>query len=453
MELDEVLSRITDDGIEFVRFEQSDLHGISRSKTVPARHVAGFARDGLNFLLGQLGFDAQGGVALGTPYLEARGFPDSLLRPDPDTYAALPWAEATARLLCTPHFLDGAPVPAAPRLAMQRACDALAEEGYLHLAGYEYELYLVGAADRQPPFGGIQIFATLRNNFDDAFIRRVLRSMPAVGVDVITANAEYGPGQMEINFAPAVGVAAADHAFTFKNGIKELARDHGLMASFMTKPYADQSACGCHLHESLIDRETGGNAFAVDDTTPGRLSEVGRWWVGGQLAHLPALTAFFAPTVNCGKRFKQWSFAPVNATWGLENRSVAIRVKGLAGRRLHVENRVPCGASNPYLVGAAAVAAGLDGIRNRIEPPPALDGVAYGLEGPATIPTRLEAALDELEKDTTLGQLLGDELIATFLAVKRHEVAKAAEHARDYAAADWPDRVDEFETDELFEFL
>jgi glutamine synthetase len=99
------------------------------------------------------------------------------------------------------------------------------------------------------------------------------------------------------------------------------------------------------------------------------------------------------------------------------------------------------------------VAAGLDGIRNRIEPPPALDGVAYGLEGPAAIPTRLEAALDELEKDTTLGQLLGDELIATFLAVKRHEVAKAAEHARDYAAADWPDRVDEFETDELFEFL
>jgi len=247
--------------------------------------------------------------------------------------------------------------------------------------------------------------------------------------------------------------AAADHAFTFKNGIKELARQHGLMASFMTKPYADQSACGCHLHESLLDRETGANAFAADDTTPGRLSKVGRWWVGGQLAHLPALTAFFAPTVNCSKRFKQWSFAPVNATWALENRSVAIRVKGLPGERLHIENRVPCGASNPYLVGAAAVAAGLDGIRNRIEPPPALDGVAYGVDGPAAIPTRLESALDELEKDTTLRELLGDELIATFLAVKRHEVAKAAEHVPDYGAADWPDRVDEFETDELFEFL
>jgi glutamine synthetase len=279
--------------------------------------------------------------------------------------------------------------------------------------------------------------------------------MPQVGVDIITANAEYGPGQMEINFAPAIGVAAADQAFTFKNGIKEIARRHGYLASFMTKPYADQSACGCHLHESLIEISSGRNAFAADDTTPGRLSEVGRWWVGGQLAHLPALTAFFAPTVNCGKRFKLWSFAPVNATWALENRSVAIRVKGLAGARLHLENRVPCGASNPYLVGAAAIAAGLDGIRNHIEPPPATDGLAYSAAGPTPtpIPTRLEGALDALEKDGALRELLGEELVRVFLAVKRHEVAKATDQALDYTAEDWTDRVDDFEVRELFEFL
>ena len=453
MELEEVLSRIAADDIEFVRFEQTDLHGISRSKTVPAKHVESFARGGLNFLLGQLGFDAQAGVAPGTGYLEDRGFPDSKLFPDPDTYAVLPWADSTARLLCTPHFFDGTPASASPRLAMARMCEALADEGYQHLSGYEYELYLVRADDRQPPFTGIQIFATLRNGFDEAFVTEVLRAMPRVGVDVITSNAEYGPGQMEINFAPALGVAAADQAFTFKNGIKEIARRHGYMASFMTKPYSDQSACGCHLHESLIESSSGRNVFAADDSTPGAISDVARWWIGGQLAHLPALTAFFAPTVNCGKRFKLWSFAPTNATWGLENRTTAIRVKGLAGAGLHLENRTPCGASNPYLVGAAAVAAGLDGLRNRIEPPPATDGVAYGVEGPAVIPTRLEAALDELEKDTTLRELLGEELVATFLAVKRHEVAKAAEHVRDYGAADWPERVDEFEVDELFEFL
>src|SRR6266511_3471551 len=293
MDMEEVLSRIAADGVELVRF-----------KTIPARHVAAFAHDGLNFLLGQLGFDAQGGVAPGTGYLEERGFPDSKLFPDPDTYTVLPWADATARLLCNPHFFDRTPALASPRLVMQRLCQQLAGEGYLHLSGYEYELYLVRAEDRQPPFPGIQIFATLRNTFDEAFMGEVLRSMPQVGVDIITANAEYGPGQMEINFAPATGVAAADQAFTFKNGIKEIARRHGYMASFMTKPYADQSACGCHLHESLIEIASGRNAFAADDTTPGRLSQVGRWWIGGQLAHLPALTAFFAPTVNCGKRYK-----------------------------------------------------------------------------------------------------------------------------------------------------
>jgi glutamine synthetase len=145
--------------------------------------------------------------------------------------------------------------------------------------------------------------------------------------------------------------------------------------------------------------------------------------------------------------------APVNATWALENRSVAIRVKGLAGAGLHTENRVPCGASNPYLVGAAAIAAGLDGLRNRIEPPPATEGLAYGLDDPTPIPTRLEAALDELEKDTVLRGLLGEELIRLFLAVKRHEVAKATERARDYPADDWATRVDDFEVAELFEFL
>jgi glutamine synthetase len=453
MELEEVLSRIAEDRVEFVRFEQTDLHGISRSKTIPAKHVESFARDGLNFLLGQLGFDAQAGVAPGTGYLEDRGFPDSKLFPDLDTYAMLPWADATARLLCNPHFFDGAPAPASPRLAMARLCEELAGEGYRHQAGYEYELYLVRSEDRQPPFSGIQIFATLRNNFDEGFVTEVLRAMPQVGVDIITSNAEYGPGQMEINFAPAIALAAADQAFTFKNGIKEIARRHGYMASFMTKPYADQSACGCHLHESLVEVSSGRNAFADDDTTPGRLSQVGRWWIGGQLVHLPALTAFFAPTVNCGKRFRLWSFAPTNATWGLENRTVAVRVKGLAGAGLHTENRVPCGASNPYLVGAAAIAAGLDGIRNHIEPPPPIEGLAYGMEGPAAIPTRLETALDALEKDGALRELLGEELVRVFLAVKRHEVAKATEQALDYTAGDWTERVDDFEVRELFEFL
>lgn len=135
--------------------------------------------------------------------------------------------------------------------------------------------------------------------------------------------------------------------------------------------------------------------------------------------------------------------APVNATWALENRSVAIWVKGLAGVGQHTQNRVPCSASNPYLVGAATIAAGLDGLRNRIEPPPATEGSPIASRAHAD-PDPVETAPDALEKDTSIRELLREELIRLFLAVKRHEIAKATEHARDYSVDAWTS---------LFEFL
>ena len=157
--------------------------------------------------------------------------------------------------------------------------------GYRLFSGFEYEFYLVDRETRQPPFPGIQIFATLRNNFDESLVYQILRGMSAVGVDIITSNAEYGPGQMEINFAPASGIAAADHAFTFKNGVKEIAQRNGCMASFMTKPYTDQSANGCHYHHSLIEVKTGRNA--VNSGKVDQLSDVAAGGWAGRL-RMPA---------------------------------------------------------------------------------------------------------------------------------------------------------------------
>src|SRR6185503_2759390 len=391
------ISRAIGEGqIEFIRFEQTDTHGISRSKLVPARHMERFAQDGLNFLLGQLGFDAQAGVAPGTGYLEELGFPDSRIRPDLSTYRVLPWADKTARLLCEPYYTDGRPALAAPRTVARELLSELEAMGYRLFSGFEYEFYLVHRGNLQPPFPGIQIFATLRNNFDENLIYQILRGMSAVGVDIITSNAEYGPGQMEINFAPDRGIEAADSAFTFKNGVKEIAQRNGYMASFMTKPYADQSANGCHYHHSLLDVKTGRNVFASRD---GLLTDVCRWWLGGQIAHAAAMCAFAAPTINCGKRYKLYSFAPTNATWGVENRTTGFRMKNLGSQSAHIENRLPCGASNPYLVMAGVLAAGLDGLKNKIEPPAETQGIAYGLDGVTDLPTRLEQSLDAIEAD------------------------------------------------------
>jgi glutamine synthetase len=188
MELSDISRLVAEQQIEFVRFEQSDTPGISRSKIVPARHVERFARDGLNFLLGQLGFDAQAGVAMGTGYLEDLGFPDSRIFPDPATFRVLPWLDSTARVICEPRFYDGTPAGAAPRFVARRQLDALREFGYRIRAGYEYEFYLRDAATGAAPYPGIQIFATLRNDFDGAFIRQIMRDLQAVDVDVITAS-------------------------------------------------------------------------------------------------------------------------------------------------------------------------------------------------------------------------------------------------------------------------
>jgi glutamine synthetase len=341
---------------------------------------------------------------------------------------------------------------AAPRAVARGLLHELESMGFGSFSGFEYEFYLVDRETRQPPFPGIQIFTTLRNNFDPILVDQILLDMPVVGVDIITSNSEYGPGQMEINFAPAAGIAAADQAFRFKNGVKEIAQTLGYMASFMTKPYADQSASGCHYHHGLTDLKTGGNAFSNPDS-PFELNDTGRWWLGGQIKHSAAICAFGSPTINCYKRYKQWSFAPTNATWGTENRTVGVRVKGLKGEGAHLENRTPGAASNPYLVMAAILAAGIDGLRNHIEPPAPVETIAYGMEGVENLPAGLPQALDALEANAALRDLLGEEFVKLFLAVKRHEINKAAHHGADASSDGFLDRVEPFEVDEYFEFL
>jgi glutamine synthetase len=450
MNLPEIQKLLRDNDIEFIRFEQTDTHGISRSKTIPTPHLEYFANNGVNFLLGQLGFDVQAVVAPGTGYLEELGFPDSHIKPDFDTFQVLPWTDKTARILCEPFYLDGQPAMAAPRLVAKKLLSELQAMGYRLLSGFEYEFYLVDAVTRQPPFPGIQIFATLRNNFNQALVYDIMRSMAAVGVDIITANAEYGPGQMEINFSPAWGVAAADHAFTFKNGVKEIARQHGMIASFMTKPHIDQSASGCHYHQSLWDGDK--NCF-VESSAKDGLSDVCRFFLAGQLAHAEAICALAAPTVNCGKRFKLYSFAPTNATWGIENRTTGLRVKATREESTHVENRFGGAASNPYLLMAACLAAGIDGLKNRLAPPLPVTGMAYGRDGVVNLPIRLEDALDALEHDTVMREALGSEFVKLFLAVKRHETNKAAAAIANYGTPEFHNCVDDWERQEYFEFL
>lgn len=441
-----------DDDYQFVRFEQTDLHGLSRSKTVPVDRFQGYVESGLNFFGGLLGLDLQSGVAAGTGYMDERNFADTLVRPDLATLAAVPWAPGTARVLCRPYWYDGTAVQGAPRTVLQRLLDEVTAAGFDLLSGFEYEFYLVHAETRAPVFDGIQIFWTLRNNFDQGFVDSLLLNLAGAGIPVATSNAEYGPGQMEITYAPAMGIEAADAAFTFKNAVKEMAQADGYLASFMTKPYGDASANGGHFHLSLLDRKTGANAFH-DPAAPDGLSTLCHQWIAGQIEHAAALTAFAAPTINCAKRYKLFSFAPMNATWGYEDRTAAIRIKGGRAGDTHIENRLPCAAGNPYLVAAAILAAGLDGVRRNLVPPDPTERIAYLDETAPPLPRTLDEALAALESDAVLRSALGEELITLFTAVKRHEIEKARAAIPEYGSAGWPDLVTDWERDNLFEYL
>lgn len=452
MELNEAERWLREGGYEFVRFTQTDLHGMTRSKTIPVRHFRRFAENGLNFFGGLLGLDIQAGVAPGTGYMDERHFADQVVWPDLGTLAPVPWIGQTARVLCEPSWYNGEPAKAGPRWLMRQMLGRLDALGYAVRAGFEYEFYLVDRATRTPVFDGIEIFWTLHNEFDPAFVSDALRWLHACGIDVITSNSEYGPGQMEINYLPADGVRAADDAFTFRNGMKEMAQHVGYLASFMTKPWAEQSASGCHYHHSLIRKDTGENAFH-DAAKPDGLSDLTRHFLAGQLAHAQALTALLGPTINDAKRYKRFSFAPMNATWGYEDRTAAIRVKGGPPEHTRLENRMPAAASNPYLVATGILAAGLDGLERGLEPPAPTEQIAYVDEAAPRLPLTLDASLDALEADTDLQRYLGDEFVQLFLAVKRHEIEKARAAIPEYGSEGWPNIVTDWERENLFVYL
>lgn len=439
-----------DGGFEYVRFEQSDLHGMSRSKTVPTRHFRRFAENGLSFFGGLLGLDVQGELAPGTGYLEERGYQDQLIFSDPRTLAPTPWLTRTARVLAEPSWPDGSPVGAGPRYVLRQLLQRLTDMGYSVRASFEYEFYVVDSETDEPVFEGTEMFWSVQNEFDPTFMSELNDSLSTVGVDVLSSNASFGPGQLQISYAPAVGVNAADQAFTLKNAVKEIARGHGYGASFMTRPYADQSASACTFQHALLDRRGGANAFNGEFDG---LSQVARYWIGGQMKHAAALTALAAPTVNCAKRYVPGIFTPGAVSWAFEDRSAAVRVRGMQRGEAQIENRLPCAASNPYLVAAGVIAAGLDGVENRIEPGDPLGGIAAADGGAPPLPRRLDDALQLLEHDTALGQYLGTEFVQVFCAVKRHEIAKARAAVDEFDGPDWDDIVTDWEWANLFPFV
>lgn len=428
--VEKVLAGWREKGIRNVRFELPDMHGTSRSKIVPIEHAAHYSEDGLNMYGGAAVLDSRSDVVPGTLYNEEVAYADQMLRPDPATAAIVPWAEATGRFICDATWADGRELAASPRHVFNRVLERCRKLGYEPVTGMESEFYLLDPKTHKPLFTGYHIFNSVRNTWVPA-IERIVSQMRDYGIDIITANCEYAGSQWEINYAPGAGMAGPDRAFSFKNGVKEIARLEGHLASFMSKPFADSAGCGCHTHISLMNLDTRKNAMSEDGAEAG-LSAVGRQFIAGQLHHAASTYALLAPTLNCLKRRRRHTFSPTNVSWGPEDRTAFVRVKGGSLQSRHVENRAPSGLSNPYLVGAALLASGLLGIMDRLELEPPAHPPAEEDESRPKLPTTLEESLQLLEGDEKITEMLGSEFVKAYTVMRRYELQRFADHVTDW---------------------
>lgn len=428
----QAMAKLKSDKTAYVRFEQTDLHGTSRSKLVPISAVEGYARKGLNFYGGVIALDTASSVVPGSGLHEEISYRDTMLFPDFDTLVSLPWQEATAKVICDLHHLDGSPVAAGPRWVLKRLIDEAADLGFEVMTGHEFEFYLLDRETQEPLFGGPHIFNSTRNNYVEE-VQYLLDSLQGIGIDLITHNCEYAPSQFEINYGPAKGIAAADKAFTFKNAVKELMHRAGYLATFMSKPWSDSAGCGCHVHMSLLDKKSGKNAF-LDPKDPDGLSAVARSFVAGLVKHARAMMPLIGPTPNCYHRLTPHTFAPSNISWGIEDRTALVRVKATRDQATHVEMRGASAMANPYLSAAAVLAAGLAGVKAKLKL-----GAPTNAKGPSEenaslekLAPNLETALAGLEADKTMRALLGEDFVKLFGVIKRYELARFHSHVTDW---------------------
>jgi glutamine synthetase len=278
---------------------------------------------------------------------------------------------------------------------------------------------------------GFQYLTEHRIDEIDPILQILQQNLLGLGLPLRTMEDEWGPGQCEFTFDPALGLDSADNMLLFRTAAKQLCRRNGYHATFMTRPALPNFfSSGWHLHQSLRQSD-GGNAFTnrTDDGQP--LSELGRHYVGGIMEHAAAASVFTTPTINGYKRFRPYSFAPDRVTWALENRAAFIRVIGGPGdETAHVENRAGEPCANPYLYMASQIVCGLDGIAKRTDPGP-LEEAPYESTRPK-LPRSLMESVAALKQSGLFREQFGDQFVDYIVALKESEIGRFLEHVTDW---------------------
>lgn len=373
------------------------------------------------------------------------GYPDAVAKIDIDTFRVLPWETGTASFICDFYLPDGTPHPACPRNLLKRVLERAKSMGYSAKIGAEFEFFIfretsetMRAKDYRgmtPLSPGMFGYSWLREGQNSELMHAILEDFAAFDIEIEGLHTETGPGVVEVAIRFDDALRMADKAALFKTCMKQVASERGLAVTFMAKWNENLPGSSGHLHQSLVrgEGEHLENVF-FDGSAPHKLSATALQFLGGLVSNMPAMTAIVSPTINSYKRYVPGVWAPLTASWGIENRTCAVRVIPGSSKSTRLEFRQPAADMNPYLAIAASLGAGLLGIERGMVPPPASKGDASDAsrDALAALPRTLKEATALLAKSNDARTILGDAFVDHYVRTREWEVRQ---HER--AVSDW----------------
>tara|TARA_B100000700_G_scaffold312591_1_gene396401 strand:- start:831 stop:2318 length:1488 start_codon:yes stop_codon:yes gene_type:complete len=474
----EIEHRLKSDNIRLIRMAWSDSHGSSRVKEISVSAFLKSLKDGYNINVATFTLDATGGRVFrsfirggGMGLDEMTGSPNLTIVPDPLTFRILPWASGLAWILCDEYFDSGVPFYFSSRQLLNKQVECIKNRNMDLVIGLEIEWYLrrienynlapensgmpgtrgypIGTSSVEPGYS-----YHLESNFDlmQPILSILAETYEALDLPLRSIENEYGPGQVECTFDPLPVNRAADDFLLFRTTTRQVCRRHGYLASFMCKPaFEGYCASGWHLHQSLIDRDTGINLLAAEQGQE-TLSSLAKNYMAGLLENAPASAVLATPTVNGFRRFTQNSLAPDRATWGYDHRGTMIRVLGQPGKTsTRFENRIGEPAANPYLFMSSQIISGLDGIDRNLQPWDS-DDSPYEAARPL-LPKSLEKAVDNLDNSQLIRQAYGDTYVDYYIGLKKAELERFNSYITENGDQDAENGISQWEQNEYFDFF
>lgn len=434
--------------LKTIRIAACDVNGQMRGKRMPASLAEKLSDGAARMPISTLNVDIWGRDIENSPLVFETGDADGVMKPSGRGAVPMPWLDnASALVPMVMEWEDGSPFLGDPRQVLSHVLDRYRSRGWQVMAATEMEFNLVddsGETLRHPanPLTGRvldqqSVLSVAELDAFDAFFTDLYDGAEAMGIPAQSAISEAGLAQFEINLNHQEALRAADDAWLFKALVKGLARKHGLAATFMAKPYAEEAGNGMHVHFSVVD--TDGNNVFDDGSDAG--SDLLRHAVAGCLAAMPASTLIFAPHGNSYERLVPGAHAPTGAAWAYENRTAAIRIPGGSPKARRIEHRTAGGDINPYLMLAVVLGAAYLGIEDAMEPPAASEGNIYDIPDLPQLAPDWESAIDQFEASPLIARILPPTMIRNLVMTKRQEQAGFADMPKDSHWLSWLEAV------------